>query len=66
MESQIFFLYAKGISMWEIVATFKAIYDAEVSPTLIYLKSPTRSKSRSLSGKIVLWMRCIPLFMLTA
>ena len=32
---QILSLYAKGITTREIVATFKEMYDADVSPTLI-------------------------------
>jgi len=35
MDSQILSLYAKGMTTREIVATFKAMYDADVSPTLI-------------------------------
>lgn len=35
MDSQILSLYAKGMSTREIVATFKEMYDADVSPTLI-------------------------------
>ena len=35
MDSQILYLYAKGMSTREIVATFKVMYDADVSPTLI-------------------------------
>lgn len=35
MDSQILFLYAKGMTTREIVATFKERYDADVSPTLI-------------------------------
>ncbi|EJW4862196.1 IS256 family transposase [Salmonella enterica] len=35
MDSQILSLYAKGMTTREIVATFKEIYDADVSPTLI-------------------------------
>ena len=35
MDSQILFLYAKGMTTREIVATFKEMYDADVSPTLI-------------------------------
>ncbi|WP_346781045.1 IS256 family transposase [Yersinia pestis] len=35
MDSQILSLYAKGIPTREIVATFKEMYDADVSPTLI-------------------------------
>lgn len=35
MDSQILSLYAKGMTTREIVATFKELYDADVSPTLI-------------------------------
>lgn len=35
MDDKILFLYAKGMSTREIVATFKEMYDADVSPTLI-------------------------------
>lgn len=35
MDDQILTLYAKGLSTREIVATFKEMYDADVSPTLV-------------------------------
>lgn len=35
MDDKIISLYAKGLSTREIVATFKEMYDADVSPTLI-------------------------------
>ena len=35
MDSQILSLYAKGMTTRDIVATFKEMYDADVSPTLI-------------------------------
>jgi putative transposase len=35
MDSQILSLYTKGMTTREIVATFKEMYDADVSPTLI-------------------------------
>ncbi|HDK2558873.1 TPA: IS256 family transposase [Escherichia coli] len=35
MDSQILSLYAKGMTTREIVATFKEMYDTDVSPTLI-------------------------------
>ncbi|AXF77543.1 IS256 family transposase [Erwinia tracheiphila] len=35
MDSQILSLYAKGMTMREIVDTFKEMYDADVSPALI-------------------------------
>lgn len=35
MDSQILSLYAKGMTTREIVAMFKEMYDADVSPSLI-------------------------------
>ncbi len=35
MDYKILFLYANGLTTREIVATFKEMYDADVSPTLI-------------------------------
>lgn len=35
MDSQILSLYAKGMTTREFVSTFKEMYDADVSPTLI-------------------------------
>ena len=35
MDSQILSLYAKGMTTREIVTTFKAMYDDDVSPTRI-------------------------------
>ncbi|EHU3335885.1 transposase [Acinetobacter pittii] len=35
MDSQILSLYAKGMTTRDIVATFKEMYDADVSPTLV-------------------------------
>lgn len=35
MDSQILSLYAKGMTTQEIVSTFKELYDADVSPSLI-------------------------------
>jgi len=35
MDDNILSLYAKGMTTREIVATFKEMYDADVSPTLI-------------------------------
>ena len=35
MDDKILFLYANGLITREIVATFKEMYDADVSPTLI-------------------------------
>lgn len=64
MDNQILSLYAKGMTTREIVATFKEMYDADVSPTLIS-KVTDAVKSRSPSGKIGYWTHCIPLFTLT-
>lgn len=49
----------------EIVATFKEMYDADVSPMLIS-KVIDAVKDRSLRGKTGNWMRCTPLFIWTA
>lgn len=35
MDGKIHCLYAKGMTTREIVATFKGMYDADVSPTLV-------------------------------
>lgn len=35
MDSQILSLYAKGMTTREIVATYKEMYDVDMSPTLI-------------------------------
>lgn len=35
MDDQVLFLYAKGMSTRDICATFKELYDAEVSPSLV-------------------------------
>jgi putative transposase len=35
MDDQVLFFYAKGMTTKEIVATFKELYDADVSPSLI-------------------------------
>jgi len=35
MDDKILYLYAKGMTTREIVATFKEMYDADISPTLI-------------------------------
>lgn len=64
MDSQILSLYAKGMTTNEIVNTFKEMYDADVSPTLISKANSTAvrmpSMSRLLNGKTVRWMRSIP------
>lgn len=41
MDSQILSLYAKGMTTREIIATFKELYDTDVSPTLIYKVTDT-------------------------
>ena len=55
MDSQILSLYAKGMTTNEIVNTFKEMYDADVSPTLISKANGTAvrmpSMSRLLNGK---------------
>jgi transposase-like protein len=35
MDDKILYLYSKGLTTRDIVATFKEMYDAEVCPTLI-------------------------------
>lgn len=35
MDDKILYLYAKGMTTREIVDTFKEMYDADISPTLI-------------------------------
>lgn len=35
LDDLILSLYSKGMSMREIIATFKEMYDADVSPTLL-------------------------------
>ena len=35
MDDKILSLYAKGMTTREIVATFKEMYDADISPTLV-------------------------------
>ena len=64
MDSQILSLYAEGMTTREIVATFKEMYDADVSPTLISKANGTAvrmpSMSKSLNGKTVRWMHSIP------
>ena len=36
IDDKILYLYAKGMTTREIVATFKEVYDADISSTLIY------------------------------
>lgn len=57
MGSQILSLYIKGMTTREIVATFKEMFDADVSLSLIS-KVTDAVKSRLLSGKSGSWMRC--------
>jgi putative transposase len=35
MDDKILYLYAKGMTTKKFVDTFKAMYDADISPTLI-------------------------------
>lgn len=58
MDSQILSLYTKGMIAREIVATFKEMFDANISPTLISKVTDT-VKSRSRSGKTDSWIRCM-------
>lgn len=48
----------------EITSVFKEMYDADVSPALIS-KVTDAVIDQWLNGKTVLWMRFIPLFILT-
>lgn len=52
MDSQILSLYARGMTTREIVATFKEMYDADVSPTLI-------SKVTDAVKVYSMWLTCI-------
>lgn len=65
MDSQILSLYAKGMTTQEIVASFKEMYGADVSPTLIS-KVTNAVKEPVTECKTGNWMRCIPLFICTA
>ena len=64
MDDKILYLYSKGMTTRDIVATFKEMYDAEVSPSLI---------SRVINAvieQVIEWqaghsMRFIPLFIWT-
>lgn len=64
MDSQILSLYAKGMTTREIVATFKEMYDADVSPTLIS-KVTDAVKEQVTEWQNRPWMHFIPLFILT-
>lgn len=66
MDSQILSLYAKGMTTREIVATFKEMYDADVSPTLIskvtdaVKEQDTEWKNRQLDALYpIVYMDCI-------
>ena len=55
MDSQILSLYAKGMTTRDIVATFKEMYDADVSPTLIS-KVTDAVKEQVIEWQIDHWM----------
>lgn len=66
MDSQILSLYAKGMTTREIVATFKEMYDADVSPTLIskvtdaVIEQVTEWQNRQLDALYpIVYMDCI-------
>lgn len=66
MDDQILTLYAKGLSTREIVETFKEMYDADVSPTLIsrvtdkVLEQITQWQSRPLDAVYpIVYLDCI-------
>lgn len=66
MDSQILPLYAKGMTTREIIATFKEMYDADVSPTLIskvtdaVKEQVTERQSRQLDALYpIVYMDCI-------
>ena len=66
MDSQILSLYAKGMTTREIVATFKEMYDADVSPSLIskvtdaVKEQVTEWQSRQLDALYpIVYMDCI-------
>ncbi|VDG88442.1 transposase [Shigella dysenteriae] len=58
-------LYAKGMTTREIVATFKEMYDADVSPTLISKVTDAVKEQVSKWQKSTVGCNCIPLFILT-
>ena len=64
MDNQILALYARGMTTREITSVFKEMYDADVSPALIS-KVTDAVIDQVVEGKTVLWMRFIPLFILT-
>lgn len=66
MDDQILTLYAKGLSTREIVDTFKEMYDADVSPTLVsrvtekVLEQVTQWQSRPLEAIYpIVYLDCI-------
>jgi transposase-like protein len=66
MDDKILSLYAKGMTTREIVATFKEMYDADVSPTLIskvtdsVLEQVVEWQSRPLDGVYpIVYLDCI-------
>jgi putative transposase len=66
MDDQILTLYAKGLSTREIVDTFKEMYDADVSPTLVsrvtekVLEQITQWQSRPLDAiYLIVYLDCI-------
>lgn len=66
MDDQILTLYAKGLSTREIVDTFKEMYDADVSPTLVsrvtdkVLEQITQWQSRPLDAIYpIVYLDCI-------
>ena len=68
MDSQILSLYVKGMTTREIVATFKEMYDADVSPTLIskvtdaVKEQVTEWQNRQLDALyLIVYMDCIVL-----
>jgi putative transposase len=68
MDEQILSLYAKGLTTREIVATFKDMYDADVSPALVskvtdrVLEQITAWQSRPLdSVYAIVYLECIVL-----
>ncbi len=68
LDDKILFLYAQGLSTREIVAAFKGLYDAEVSPSLIsrvtdrVLEHLTAWQSRPLDALYpVVYLDCIVL-----
>ncbi|CDF56576.1 TnpA, pseudogene [Salmonella enterica subsp. enterica serovar Bovismorbificans str. 3114] len=64
MDRQILSLCAKGMTTREIVATFKEMYDSDVSPTLIS-KVTDAVKEQVIEWQTDKWIRCIPLFIWT-